>query len=904
MPSTSKHLPGVRASGSLDSLRSSSKFGFPYPFVRDVHRGQSLSHPHPDPLSSKSNPNAARKTVGEWTALAATLNPSTSSDPSALYTKPSAVSPSNSSPSSTKRQLPSYGKHLVSKGKVYSRVGSGVSEAEGRLFGQRARASRIPASLLPAESLEKLNENCTVVMPCVVARHAYNGSNAAKTDLGVVERWMKHMLEEVKGSEVTQEEQFDDALRIYHIAVHEICRQVMAEAFDRGDFLLRTWVDYTKLVSRSQRHLRQRFTHMSQEAASFKSAFCEMQLENCDLRRIVDSLKDGKDAQALAKENPRMSAYGRATLKELRREGTARRKSQFRKTDLRRRSSVFSQKTLKQLNAEEESEGVDIPAKKALFDEFFKSLDQDLGVSKVEDRQVGEDGENGGKRKQIRRLDEEEELRLRVQMLEEDLQNSLARIQSDEAEIDRLEESIANLIQDGRTREHVLGQARDELTRLKAKVVTCEKHSQTCQDDLPEGPTPSTPAAHETVASSTDTSASPSAAQAKGGSNDTSKSKKGGRKKTLGVGKASGRRGKNREILEYPDSGRKTGFVSVSTRNLSGTGRRESIPWSAEVLKGQLGQGQEVSWVLKSVEGFHQSFLRAGLDERPVQQPLREMLLEHYLKKLGLPSVATRHLNMLAVNLFHYQTHPSVSTFFRLYDGKIRPESLSFCLKVRRLCCSTSSSAELSLGVGEEHGGKPSKPRLMFPQDPDGVENWVCLYRAGRITEHMLHGLNACNLDAVAKKLAKYSTTGPCEAWASSLLEVRQVLDKTPRIHVDVLIHVLLEEHFILLKKQNKFFQQLFVEGDTNKDGVLSFSEFQDIVHTVTTQLGSDEVVSMFREAIMHPKNADSGVEDAMTSQAFAQVCQDHNLQLYLHQLEDEEGTFTVMRAEEGDQNN
>jgi hypothetical protein len=44
--------------------------------------------------------------------------------------------------------------------------------------------------------------------------------------------------------------------------------------------------------------------------------------------------------------------------------------------------------------------------------------------------------------------------------------------------------------------------------------------------------------------------------------------------------------------------------------------------------------------------------------------------------------------------------------------------------------------------------------------------------------------------------------------------------------------------------------RQIFIEGDTNHDGVLSFSEFLDIVKKVAPEYHERKILKMFREAL------------------------------------------------------
>ena len=45
--------------------------------------------------------------------------------------------------------------------------------------------------------------------------------------------------------------------------------------------------------------------------------------------------------------------------------------------------------------------------------------------------------------------------------------------------------------------------------------------------------------------------------------------------------------------------------------------------------------------------------------------------------------------------------------------------------------------------------------------------------------------------------------------------------------------------------------RQIFIEGDTNSDGVLSFTEFMDIVKKVAPDYHDRKILKMFREALM-----------------------------------------------------
>ncbi|KAG5187757.1 hypothetical protein JKP88DRAFT_253882 [Tribonema minus] len=93
-------------------------------------------------------------------------------------------------------------------------------------------------------------------------------------------------------------------------------------------------------------------------------------------------------------------------------------------------------------------------------------------------------------------------------------------------------------------------------------------------------------------------------------------------------------------------------------------------------------------------------------------------------------------------------------------------------------------------------------------------------------------------------------------------------------VELDKVLQVVME---VLTMQQSAItarLKRLFVEGDDNGDGVLSFEEFNAIVTNVAPDFSERRILRMFREALT------SGAESsfAIEKETFIQVCKAHGL--------------------------
>lgn len=97
--------------------------------------------------------------------------------------------------------------------------------------------------------------------------------------------------------------------------------------------------------------------------------------------------------------------------------------------------------------------------------------------------------------------------------------------------------------------------------------------------------------------------------------------------------------------------------------------------------------------------------------------------------------------------------------------------------------------------------------------------------------------------------------------------------EEVAMVNLDFALQILCESLQVRLKFVEKYLQGIFVEGDENGDGVLSFKEFTAIVKKVAPHFNERRVLKMFREALMTGSDNES-----IGPLAFVNVCKKHGL--------------------------
>jgi hypothetical protein len=90
------------------------------------------------------------------------------------------------------------------------------------------------------------------------------------------------------------------------------------------------------------------------------------------------------------------------------------------------------------------------------------------------------------------------------------------------------------------------------------------------------------------------------------------------------------------------------------------------------------------------------------------------------------------------------------------------------------------------------------------------------------------------------------------------LKHYRHIHPETMMVNLDITLQLVSEAMLNRSSSVGDRIRQIFIEGDTNHDGVLSFSEFMDIVKKVAPEYHERKILKMFREALMTgsaPKN-------------------------------------------------
>lgn len=83
------------------------------------------------------------------------------------------------------------------------------------------------------------------------------------------------------------------------------------------------------------------------------------------------------------------------------------------------------------------------------------------------------------------------------------------------------------------------------------------------------------------------------------------------------------------------------------------------------------------------------------------------------------------------------------------------------------------------------------------------------------------------------------------------LKHYRHLHPDTMMVNLDVTLQIIAEAMLNRSAMVGVRIRQIFIEGDTNHDGVLSFSEFVDIVRKVAPEYHDRKILKMFREALM-----------------------------------------------------
>jgi Ca2+-binding EF-hand superfamily protein len=83
------------------------------------------------------------------------------------------------------------------------------------------------------------------------------------------------------------------------------------------------------------------------------------------------------------------------------------------------------------------------------------------------------------------------------------------------------------------------------------------------------------------------------------------------------------------------------------------------------------------------------------------------------------------------------------------------------------------------------------------------------------------------------------------------LKHYRHIHPQTILVNLDVTLQLIAEAMLNKSATVGERIRQIFVEGDTNHDGVLSFTEFMDIVNKVAPEYHERKILKMFREALM-----------------------------------------------------
>ena len=94
-------------------------------------------------------------------------------------------------------------------------------------------------------------------------------------------------------------------------------------------------------------------------------------------------------------------------------------------------------------------------------------------------------------------------------------------------------------------------------------------------------------------------------------------------------------------------------------------------------------------------------------------------------------------------------------------------------------------------------------------------------------------------------------------------------------VNLDWLLELMMELLAVRVSRMRSEFRKLFISGDDNGDGELSFQEFMSLIARAAPHFSERRVLRMFREALTSGAEASSSAIDPST---FAAVCKAHGL--------------------------
>eukprot|EP00217_Crustomastix_stigmatica_P003100 CAMPEP_0183818670 /NCGR_PEP_ID=MMETSP0803_2-20130417/62636_1 /TAXON_ID=195967 /ORGANISM="Crustomastix stigmata, Strain CCMP3273" /LENGTH=233 /DNA_ID=CAMNT_0026063555 /DNA_START=3 /DNA_END=701 /DNA_ORIENTATION=- len=169
------------------------------------------------------------------------------------------------------------------------------------------------------------------------------------------------------------------------------------------------------------------------------------------------------------------------------------------------------------------------------------------------------------------------------------------------------------------------------------------------------------------------------------------------------------------------------------------------------------------------------------------------------------------------------------------------------------------------------------RPGVLLPETEDGVVFFNWQYR--EVLEHdevLAHSVGG--RDVLRAAMDQLSGSVVQESLQDEEV-IRLVKSKTvSKVDVDEVFELLTKlatEHRTASGESSTpaELQALFLAGDVNQDGVLSFQEFTRIVHYADPSMKQRAALRLFREALLSPvNNTMADKDDCITPQAFAAV--------------------------------
>ncbi|MCO5586776.1 hypothetical protein L7F22_040718 [Adiantum nelumboides] len=306
--------------------------------------------------------------------------------------------------------------------------------------------------------------------------------------------------------------------------------------------------------------------------------------------------------------------------------------------------------------------------------------------------------------------------------------------------------------------------------------------------------------------------------------------------------------------------------------------------WAQEMVSG-ICRGFSVPWVTKLLASLYSSKIEADAVDDAAnndRQSCSEFVYDFMLNLYGLKGIAESAIHGLFKTIKSLITSKQMDKHHkvRLFSKFVGLEGESF------------EETDLYLYLKLLQKGM-TKPCAILPSDQDDGLIYLNFPYVDYILDEpnliQFVGSEVAARDIVTKFASKFLITEKTSPEIKKLVKenevkkldwdhlVESILESRPRTEVQEKrqsVRKSVHERPPLTEEKLQGLVNLFTAGDANQDGVLTFSEFREIISTAEPSISTQSALRMFRETLL--LMPDGG--DSISPQAFAKIAHEHGI--------------------------